>query len=248
MQAVTDKEAWLLFRIAALSEAASWLLLLTGMFFKYVVKPGSDTLVAIGGSVHGVIFLGYLAALVGLWRILRLTPWQGVTALIVSVVPFGTLVFERWLAARRDAEATESYREVVVRAVIPLEGKLLAVQSKDAGFWCLPGGSLLPREAAQEAVRRTVTEQTGVSPEVGALSYVLQYSGGRRQRLELYFKINNPSAYVAVPFAEAKRLGAEVDRMAYLSPSGEEPLRPEFLRQEGVFPRTETDVLFVAEA
>ena len=232
MQSVTDKEAWNLFRIAALSEAASWLLLLAGMYLKYVVKPGQETLVAVGGSLHGVIFLGYLVAVVGLWRILRLSLWQGFIALLASVLPLGTLAFERWLARRRSLEANGSYRQIAARGVIANgHGSLLAIQCKDVSFWCLPGGTLLAGESAEQSLRRTVLEQTGIRPNVGNLAYVSEYSKRSADRLELFFTVTNAERFINVPFANPDTLGAEVDRVSYVKLESTSDLRPQFLQE-----------------
>ena len=50
------------FRIAAIGEACSWLGLLVGMFFKYVVVE-NEIGVKIG-PIHGAMFVAYLVALV----------------------------------------------------------------------------------------------------------------------------------------------------------------------------------------
>ena len=228
MQAITDKEAWGLFRIAELSEAASWLLLLVGMYFKYVIKPSTDTLVAIGGSIHGTIFLGYLAALIGVWRILRLTPWQALVALLASIVPFGTLAFERWLAGRRQNEAYNSFRQIVVRGIIKKNDEVLAIQSKDVGFWSLPGGTILAGESTEAALGRCIEEQTGVVPKIGAIKYAHQYNHRSLQRMELIFEITNFADYTQVPFKPVQ--GIEIERIIFLNPRKEPEFRPDFLR------------------
>lgn len=88
------------FRLLALAEALSWLGLLVGMFFKYVVV-GDDLGVKIFGPVHGAVFVGYVLVCLLVRAPLR---WDGRTmflALVASVPPFGTIVFERW-ALRTD--------------------------------------------------------------------------------------------------------------------------------------------------
>ena len=234
MQSITDKEAWKLFRIGALSEAASWLLLLIGMLFKYVITPGNDTLVAIGGSIHGTVFLGYLAALIGLYRILRLTLTQAGLALISSIIPFGTLVFVRWLAKRRQEEAVSSYRQTVVRGIIPMQKKLLLVRSKDVGFWCPPGGVVTVDETASQSLIRTILHQTGISPTVGKLLYILEYQHNSVARLELFFQIDNPKDFLAVPHLVTEETSIELDRVAFIDPAEEDSLQPSFLKETAV--------------
>jgi len=86
------------FRVVAFAEALSWLGLLTGMFFKYVVEAG-DRGVHIFGPVHGTVFLTYLLVTLITWRAQRWPLHVALLALAASVPPFCTVVFEEW--ARR---------------------------------------------------------------------------------------------------------------------------------------------------
>lgn len=88
------------FRAVAIAEALSWTGLLIGMVFKYLVV-GDDIGVRIFGPIHGGLFLLYLA--VTWWARRRLQWGTAVTvvALLASIPPLGTLVFERW-ATRAD--------------------------------------------------------------------------------------------------------------------------------------------------
>jgi integral membrane protein len=87
------------FRLLAVAEAVSWAGLLIGMFFKYVVVR-EEIGVQVFGPVHGVIFVGYVVVTLAVRRV---SGWDGrVTfwALVASVPPFGTVVFERWASRR----------------------------------------------------------------------------------------------------------------------------------------------------
>jgi integral membrane protein len=83
------------FRAVAVTEAVSWAGLLVGMLFKYLVV-GNAIGVHVFGPIHGVVFLAYVAlALVVRARL----AWDGRTtllALLASIPPFGSVVFERW--------------------------------------------------------------------------------------------------------------------------------------------------------
>lgn len=83
------------FRLFALAEAMSWAGLLIGMFFKYVVV-GNEIGVKVFGPIHGVIFVGYV--LVTLMLAHRWNKSTTVWALVASIPPFGTVLFERWAA------------------------------------------------------------------------------------------------------------------------------------------------------
>lgn len=83
------------FRLVAVLEALSWAGLLIGMFFKYVVVE-NEIGVKVFGPIHGAVFVAYLLATLTAYRPLR---WSGPTtllALVASVPPFFTVLFERW--------------------------------------------------------------------------------------------------------------------------------------------------------
>lgn len=229
MESVTNNEAWNLFRIAAISEAVSWLLLLTGMYFKYLVHPGTDTLVAIGGSIHGIVFLAYAAAVLFLCKILNLTVLQTLIAAAASVIPFGTLVFERWLAHKRALHALGGYRELVVRAVISNKDKILALQTEDVSFWSLPGGVVLDSESAQQALIRTLTLQTGITPIVGPLYEVFEYRHHAVRRLELLFSIQNSKDYLSAQFDQETTQKAGIERIDFIALTKKTDFKPAFL-------------------
>jgi integral membrane protein len=83
------------FRLVAVLEAFSWAGLLIGMFFKYVVVK-NEIGVQVFGPIHGAIFVAYLLATVTAYRPLRWSPATLLLALVASVPPFFSLIFERW--------------------------------------------------------------------------------------------------------------------------------------------------------
>jgi integral membrane protein len=83
------------FRIVAVAEALSWLGLLIGMLFKYVISD-TEVGVKVFGPIHGAIFVTYVLTCLVVRGPLR---WSGSTlllALAASIPPFGSLVFEQW--------------------------------------------------------------------------------------------------------------------------------------------------------
>ena len=83
------------FRFAAIAEAITWLGLLVGMAVKYL-GSGSEAGVQIFGPIHGVVVLVYFAVTLLAAQRFR---WGGRTvvyALLASVPPGATLVFEAW--------------------------------------------------------------------------------------------------------------------------------------------------------
>lgn len=89
-------------RLVALLEGSSFLLLLfIAMPLKYLA--GLPFAVRIVGSVHGLLFLMFMAAL---YRAARERDWplrRSLIAFVASIVPFGTFVFDRSL--RREIAA-----------------------------------------------------------------------------------------------------------------------------------------------
>ena len=83
------------FRLSAIAEACSWLGLLVGMFFKYVVV-GNDIGVQIFGPIHGALFVAYVVVSLVVFRPLRWEARTLVLALVASIPPLATLWFERW--------------------------------------------------------------------------------------------------------------------------------------------------------
>ena len=105
------------FRLVAIWEAVTWLALLIAMFFKWVL--GYEEAIRIPGMVHGIagFMLFVVVTFITAWAL----KWDIKTtflALVSSVPPFGTIVFERWAVktgrlaelsepgSRKDAPAT----------------------------------------------------------------------------------------------------------------------------------------------
>jgi len=114
----TENEAWLLFRIAAFAEAAGWTILIAGILIEHYLMPGNNAAVLIAGQTHGMIFFGYMVAALGLYPSLGWSRWYALTALIISVPPYGTLVFERWMAHKRQTERLREYRSLLTYSVL----------------------------------------------------------------------------------------------------------------------------------
>ncbi len=113
-QPFTEADAWLLFRLAAYGEAVGWALLLAGMAISHYLTPGNDTAVLLAGQTHGMLFLAYLAAAVGLYPSLGWSRLRSLFALAFGVPPFGTLVFELWAARRRHNAGFKTYRQYLL--------------------------------------------------------------------------------------------------------------------------------------
>lgn len=120
---------------------------------------------------------------------------------------------------------------LIVRAIIPLNGKFLLVRNKGADYWCLPGGNVDPLEPIPQALERELVEELGVRPAVGQLLYVQQLSReSGEERVEFFFLVNNPEAYESVDVAKTTHGGAELDAAEFREL--DENVYPRFLTEE----------------
>lgn len=102
------------FRFFAVLEALSWLGLLVGMAFKYLPAEGNEIGVKIFGPVHGGVFILFVLTALLASRELEWNWKTTVLALLSSIPPFFTVIFEVWavrtgkLGEPSAAGATES--------------------------------------------------------------------------------------------------------------------------------------------
>lgn len=86
------------FRLVAVLEAFSWAGLLVAMFFKYALDMEGG--VPVMGPIHGAAFVAYLIVTLLTMTALRWNAKITVLALVASVPPFGSIIFERWADKR----------------------------------------------------------------------------------------------------------------------------------------------------
>lgn len=84
------------FRFFAVLEALSWFGLLVGMAFKYLPAEGNEIGVKIFGPIHGGVFVLFLLAALLAARELEWNWKTTVLALLSSIPPFFTVIFEVW--------------------------------------------------------------------------------------------------------------------------------------------------------
>ena len=114
IQPFTELQAWQFFKIAALSEAFGWTLLIGGLLIRHYGLPGHKVAVLIAGQIHGMIFLAYFGILIVVYSSLRWSRQKFLVAVLAGVPPYGSLVFEQWAAHRRQAE----FRRVLFRNML----------------------------------------------------------------------------------------------------------------------------------
>ncbi|MFI9504271.1 DUF3817 domain-containing protein [Nocardia sp. NPDC052566] len=86
------------FRFIAVLEAISWAFLIVGMVFKRLPEPVTWP-VKVFGMTHGIIFILFVIMAIVAARELKWSPLVTVLALLSSIPPFFTVLFEV-LAAR----------------------------------------------------------------------------------------------------------------------------------------------------
>jgi uncharacterized protein len=106
------------FRTVAIAEAITWLGLFVGMAVKYI-GSGSERGVQIFGPIHGVVVLGYFVVTLIAARQLRWGSRTLVMALLASVPPGCTLIFEAW-AERTGRLHRRRARQVRAQPVRPM--------------------------------------------------------------------------------------------------------------------------------
>lgn len=117
-QLFSEEEAWVLFRLAAIGEACGWTLLITGIALQRYVLHGNNLPVLIAGQFHGILFLLYALATVGLYPALRWSRIRALVALFASIPPYGSLLFEQWEAYQRHTAQFKTYQCSVVLAAL----------------------------------------------------------------------------------------------------------------------------------
>ena len=86
-----------LFLVVATAEAVSWAGLLIGMYVKYFTD-GGERGVQIFGPIHGGVFVAYVVLALLVARVQRWSVLVTLVALVCSIPPFATLLFEWWAA------------------------------------------------------------------------------------------------------------------------------------------------------
>ncbi len=150
-QSYTNDEAWKLYRLAAFCEAIGWSILITGVSLAHFHLANSKIVIPIAGQIHGTFFVLYFLITIFVYPSMNWKRIHFLLALICGVLPFGTLVFELWLASNR--KKIPSTKDSV-RILIKKRDSILAVQPSHGIQWELPGGLIKYGEKPEEAVKR----------------------------------------------------------------------------------------------
>jgi integral membrane protein len=108
----TESEAWSLFRLSAIGEACGWSLLISGILLKQYFRTNDPVLIA--GQIHGILFFLYAIAALGLYPNLHWSRKKAFIALVASVPPYGSLLFEQWASYMRDRSEFKAYSQCIL--------------------------------------------------------------------------------------------------------------------------------------
>ncbi|MFZ3009421.1 MAG: NUDIX domain-containing protein [Candidatus Microsaccharimonas sp.] len=114
-------------------------------------------------------------------------------------------------------------RRVNVRGIIFKDGKLLVTKFRqqddsESAHWGTFGGGLDIGESLASGLHREMIEETGVTPRVGKLLFIQQFSEGEKEYLEFFFHIENTDDYTAIDFSTTSHGELELVRHEFLDP------------------------------
>lgn len=102
-------------------------------------------------------------------------------------------------------------------------------------FWSVPGGGLIHGERVEDALRREMAEETGISVNPGSLFYVSEFIQHPFHAVELYFLCNFESGMAGLgndpEFGEGKQIIKDVAFIPLDQLSSTE-IFPEFIRHQ----------------
>jgi integral membrane protein len=215
-----EPEAWFLFKYAALSEVVGWSLLIYGILAEKYRWPAQAFALPVGGSVHGMLFLGYIGILAATYSSLGWTRKRALTGFFVSALPYGTYFFERWAERKRRQSTLQSYRRIVVRGRVTHQDRCLAIQPSNGVAWCLPGGYIGTGESPEQALARLLRELTGVTAKIGPLYRLSQPDSPKaNDELTLYFDIANGQDFATLDLHQIARGHGEVEELRFVDPA-----------------------------
>ena len=104
----------MLFRLAAIAEACGWSLLIAGIAIERFILPSNHVAVLLAGRIHGTLFFMYALAAIGLYPTLGWSRKRAFVALLASVPPYGSLLFEQWAGHMRHTSQFKIYSRCVL--------------------------------------------------------------------------------------------------------------------------------------
>lgn len=207
LQFFSEIEAWNLFRFAAFGEAIGWTLLITGIVYKHLQLRNSEQVLTVLGQTHGTLFVGYLFIVLAVSASLGFSRLQFILATAMSVPPYGTLVYEKWLSHWREYAAGKLKKRVFVYGIITDGKYIMVVQPAQSFEWQLPGGQVLQNESSKSTLRRNLFEKFCVQATLGSLAW----AHDNISTIELYFTISNSADFMKIDVSQKALKSAFID-------------------------------------
>jgi len=141
----------------------------------------------------------------------------------------------------------EKTRRVATRGIIFKNGKLLCQRLKPQAdgtardFWCAPGGGLDIGESLTDGLHREMIEETGITPKIGRLLFIQQFSeDGIKEQMEFFFHIENPEDYETIDMSTTSHGELEIEDVEFIDPKAHTVL-PVFLQEVDIQRHIDTD-------
>jgi ADP-ribose pyrophosphatase YjhB (NUDIX family) len=139
-------------------------------------------------------------------------------------------------------------RRIAIRGIIYRDGKILATKQKDedgneAENWATFGGGLDPQESLIDGLHREMIEETGITPKIGKLLFVQQFTNpddAAKEHLEFFFLIENTADYESIDLSATTHGVLEIARSAFIDPKTHAIL-PAFLSELDIKDYVEND-------
>ena len=124
-------------------------------------------------------------------------------------------------------------RRVNVRGIIFRSGQLLVTKfrqddNSESAHWGTFGGGLDIGESIMDGLHREMIEETGITPKIGKLLFIQQFSDQTTEYFELFFHIENVDDYAAVDLTTTTHGTLELTTVAFVDPKSAHVL-PAFL-------------------
>lgn len=140
-------------------------------------------------------------------------------------------------------------RRVAIRGIIYRDGQILATKQKDdngdeAENWATFGGGLDPQESLIEGLHREMLEETGITPKIGKLLFVQQFTdpdNAAKEHLEFFYHIENTEDYETIDLSATTHGALEIARAEFIDPKTAKIL-PAFLSDIDVKQYVEQDM------
>ncbi len=205
----TPSEAWKLFRLAALSEAIGWSILILGILIKYYNLPGHTIALPIAGQIHGMIFIAYFMILLLIYSSLQWNLTKVLISFCAGVIPYGSLLFE---IVESKARKKLENNQISISVIIHKNKTILAVQPSHGIEWALPTWTFSYTKNPKQKITQTIINVFGLKNEDCKL--VLMHSNEQNNYV---YRLVNSGSCVDCDLVQAAKLIPFVDELSFVN-------------------------------